>query len=156
MASQSPNSSFRREHERSPRSLTRWAFSGWPFLLGLLLAGCGPATVTIKGQVTLDGQPLSKGVIAFIPSDIEGETATATIENGAYTVQTLAGNKRVQISAPVVTGTRKAFDGPGAPTLEITEESLPDRYHASTELTFTAQPGENTKDWSVESKRRKP
>jgi hypothetical protein len=62
----------------------------------------------------------------------------------------------VQISAPVVVGTRKEYDDPAAPTVEITQESLPDRYHTATELTFEALPGQNAKDWSVESKRRPP
>lgn len=125
-------------------------------LLALMapLAGCGQRAATVSGQVTVDDQPLKKGVIVFAPADGNGPPAQATIENGRYEVETLPGNKRVQISAPVVIGKKKEYDAPDAPLVEITGESLPDRYHSNSELTFEVKVGANAKDWPLTVKKR--
>jgi hypothetical protein len=120
------------------------------------LAGCGPASATITGEVTVDGKPVENGVISYVPADGNGVPVTATILNGKYEVKTVVGKKSVQISVPVVIGRRKESNSPDAPIVELTEESLPEKYHAKTELTFEVVAGKNTKDWSVESNKRKP
>ena len=120
-----------------------------------LITGCGgPETSTVTGAVTVDGKPLDKGVITFTSPD--GKTATAEIKSGNYEARTSPGTNRVQISAPVVTGTRPEYNAPDAPRVEITEESLPERYHTKSDLTMDVKPGRNIKDWAVESKNRKP
>jgi hypothetical protein len=93
-------------------------------------------------------------VISYVPADENGVPVTAEVVEGKYTVEMVPGKKRVQISAPVVVGTRKEYDGPDAPTVEVTEETLPDRYHVNTELTYEAQAGQQRKDWSLESQQR--
>ena len=117
--------------------------------------GCGPAACTISGAVLADGKPLEKGVIMFAPADGQGEPATADVTGGRYEVRTTPGRKRVQLSAPVVTGRRKLSNAPDAQTVDITEESLPAKYNAVSELTFDAAAGGNSKDWAVESIPRK-
>jgi hypothetical protein len=124
------------------------------FVAGLL-AGCGPALGTVSGNVTVDGQPLTKGVISFVPADGNGTPITAEIKEGNYTAQTAAGRKTVQISAPTVTGQRKEYNAADAPLVDITEESLPPKYNSESELTFDLNRGSQTKDWSVQSMRRR-
>lgn len=119
----------------------------------LAAAGCGsggPAAATVSGQVTVESAPLAAGVITFTGPN--GQSATGTVENGRYEVRTVAGANRVQISAPVVIGKRASSKAPDAPQVEITEESLPEKYHAASELTFEAQPGNNSKDWVLQGK----
>jgi len=125
-------------------------------LLGLgltgLLLGCdsGPAPATISGEVKINGTPLEKGVISYVPADNTGSPATAEIKNGKYEIRTTAGNKVVQISAPIVTDRRKESSAPDAPTIEFTSESLPPKYNSASELTFDVKPGSNTKNWEIE------
>jgi hypothetical protein len=107
---------------------------------------------TVRGVVTLDGQPLDKGVISYSPAEGEGAPMTAEIHDGKYELQVMPGKKFVQISAPKVVGTRKDSEGPNAVTLEITEERLDERYYSGTALQFEVLPGSNTKDWAVEGK----
>lgn len=114
------------------------------------LAGCGPAVGTVSGTVSVDGQPLEKGVISFVPADGKGAPITVDIKGGAYRAEAQVGPKHVQISAPVVTGKRKEYEGPDAPLVEITEESLPPKYNSESELTFEVKRGANTQDWKVE------
>jgi hypothetical protein len=122
----------------------------------LAAAGCGggPASATVSGEVKVDGVPVASGVISYVPADVTGVPATAEIKDGRYEVRTTAGNKRVQISVPVVTGKRKAHVGSDAPWVESTAESLPDKYHTRSELTFEVKPGSNTKDWDLAVKKK--
>ena len=130
---------------------------GW-FVLGVLLigtlSGCGPATGSVSGNVTIDGQPLDKGVISYSPAEGQSEPVTVEILNGKYaTDKMVAGKKFVQISAPKVVGKRKEYEGPDAPLVELTEERLPPKYNSESTLTFEVKPGDNDKDWAVESVR---
>jgi len=120
------------------------------------IAGCGSRVGTVSGSVTIDGQPVDQGVISYVPAEASGTPATAQIVGGKYQVSTEVGKKFVQISAPVVVGRRKEYEGPDAPLVEITEERLPPKYNSQTELTFEVQPGANTKDWKLETGKKGP
>ena len=80
-----------------------------------IFCGCSSGSATVSGEVTVDGKLLEKGIITYVPADNHGDPLTANIENGRYQLQTVAGNKTVQISAPVVADKRKAFNGADAP-----------------------------------------
>ena len=122
--------------------------------LGLcVLVGCGPTMATISGEVKVDGKPVANGVITFAALDGSASPASATIAEGRYEATMVAGNKRVLISAPVFVRKQREYDGPDAPMMDITAESLPDRYHANSELTFDAKPGANVKDWNLNRKK---
>lgn len=120
----------------------------------MVLPACGcdraPPKAIIRGTVSINGKPLEKGVIVFVPSN--GDAITVEIRNGHYEAATIAGKLAVQISAPIVTGRRPEYNGPGAPMVDIIEERLPARFNRETELIFEAQPGENQKDWPLELK----
>ena len=118
-------------------------------------SGCGPATGTVSGSVTVDGKPAASGVISFIPADGAGAPVTVDIQGGEYTAQAVAGSKRVQISVPVVIGQRKEYNGPTAPLVDITEESVPPKYNSETELVFDLKRGANSKDWTIEGVKKK-
>jgi hypothetical protein len=50
----------------------------------LMLVGCQPSKVPVRGQVTLDGQPLSEAVIVFVPLEAGIKKTGASIRGGAY------------------------------------------------------------------------
>jgi hypothetical protein len=110
-------------------------FAGFALAL-LLCAGCGPPTVRVSGNVTLDGQPVPSGIIAFAPAEGTAPPVTASIADGAYSATLQPGKKLVQISAPVVAGTRKEYNAPDAPTVEVTRETVPPRYNSQSELSL--------------------
>lgn len=120
-----------------------------------LLVGCfgGPAAATVSGEVKVDGKPLERGTITFAPADGQGAPASGIIERGRYEVQTTAGKKIVQISAPVIVDHKKESETPGAKMIDITVETLPDRYHSKSELTLEVQSGSNTKSWELSKKK---
>jgi hypothetical protein len=106
-------------------------------------AGCTSqdSKCNLEGSVTVDGQPLKSGLIRFLPIDGQSATADATISDGSFRAILPPGDKRVEITAPKVVGRRKAYDTPDSPVVDIIEELLPARYNARSELTITADVG---------------
>lgn len=66
-----------------------------------LLVGCGPSTVTAKGRVTLDGEPLNEALIVFVPLQAGSKKTGAAVNGGAYELVgeagLLPGKYRVEI-----------------------------------------------------------
>jgi hypothetical protein len=135
----------------------RWQRCGLAALIvlfAIVAIGCGPSLSTVSGNVTVDGKPLEKGAISYAPADNQGSPVTANVAGGKYELQVQAGKKFVQISAPVLVGKKKQYEGPDAPYDEFYDESLPPQYNSKTTLTFDVQPGKNAKDWAVESQKK--
>lgn len=60
------------------------------FVLTSLMVGCGdgrPRRVPVSGRVTIDGQPLTKGVVRLIPENARPATGEVDSE-GRYTLTT--------------------------------------------------------------------
>ena len=81
-----------------------------PLLVSLTILGCGGQAkkrLLVSGKVTLDGQSLPNGAIAFEPTEA-GPSAGATIVDGAYSIAETrgpgVGKYRVQINSFQPTG----------------------------------------------------
>jgi hypothetical protein len=101
---------------QAPRRSLATALSLAAATLAMALApGCGEEAakpsvassneeVTVKGTVTFKGKPVTKGEVAFDPSNYIRKSETArrvTIgPDGVYTVKTLAGTNRVSFAIP--------------------------------------------------------
>jgi hypothetical protein len=122
--------------------------------LSLLLAGCSDSqTAAVTGTVRVDGQPLEKGSISFVPADGKGVTAGGEIIDGKYNVSKVSpGTMLVQIHYPKVAGKKKLYDTPDSPTRDVFREVLPLKYNDRTELRLEVQPGNNEKDWELSLK----
>ncbi len=131
-------------------------------LTGLLASGCGesgPERLAASGEVTLDGQPLETGSIAFIPAEgTQAPSVGGTIENGRYELPAekgaLVGKYNVRITSMQKTGKQIEAGSPEPPGTMVDEvkQVIPPRYNTETELTaeVTAD-GENTFDFKLES-----
>ena len=110
-------------------------------------AGCGGGTIPmakVKGEVKLDGKPIEKGTIAFLPSDGKGPTAGGDITNGQFSVLVPPGPKRIEIHSSKVVGQRKAFDTPDSPMMDIAEELIPPAYNVQSTLTHKVEMPDTT------------
>ncbi len=118
------------------------------------ILGCSsePAQSTVKGKVTLDGQPLANGLINFVAVDASAPTAEATITAGQYEAGVPPGEKRVEIRAPKVTGKQKMYDTPNSPSVDVVTELLPRRYNVDSTLTMTVEDGEQEKSFELTAK----
>jgi hypothetical protein len=116
--------------------------------------GCSsePSQGTVKGTVTLDGQPLASGLINFVAVDASAPTAEATITAGQYEAVVPPGEKRVEIRAPKITGKRKMYDTPDSPTVDVVTELLSPRYNVDSTLTMTVGEGEQEKSFELTGK----
>lgn len=90
--------------------------STWPDRLAAWLRDRGFLTVAsrvpVQGKVTIDGQPVSWGMISFTPENPRAMVATARIRNGDFKLDEKFG----PVAAPVrVTVTYSAADTPGVP-----------------------------------------
>ncbi len=116
-------------------------------LLCLLTVGCGSGDglATVKGEVTLNGQPLEGATVEFQPTEAGGSPSSGrTGADGRYelmytfnTPGAMPGEHVVSISTA-----ETYFDDEGN-ELERAER-VPLRYNAQTELKRIVKPGKNT------------
>lgn len=118
------------------------------------LAGCGGATTgTVSGEVTLDDQPLKEGLIRFVPADGKTAGPDAPITDGKFSVSGVpVGEVKVEITSFKVTGTRKVYDTPDSPTVDVGKQIIPPRYNTQTELKMTVQGGSQEKKFTLKGK----
>ncbi|MEN1679155.1 MAG: carboxypeptidase-like regulatory domain-containing protein [Planctomycetota bacterium] len=123
-------------------------------LVGLLatpLVGCGgPFDARVKGQVSLDGQPLTVGTVTFAPAS-SGPSAFAKIDDsGNYELSVgrqrglPSGQYTVTVVAREKTTVQRTDGGPPPPGKLIT----PPWYKSTNDsgLSFTVEPGSNSID----------
>ncbi len=120
-------------------------------LLVVGLSGCGgssggPKLGTVKGSVTLNGEPLAAAVVTFHPVNVEGTYSTArTDASGNYELifsrqskGALVAEHRVTISTG---GDGDEEDEEGNPISR--EERVPAQYNTKSELVRQVEPGAN-------------
>lgn len=125
----------------------------------LVLSGCGGAKerYAIKGTVTLDGKPLEKGQVCFVPlQGTKGPTAGAEIVDGKFSIPneggTFLGKFRVEVTASRPTKKKMPDPITGRPA-EVYEQFIPEKYNKRSELEAEVQAnGPNDFEFSVTSK----
>ena len=123
-------------------------------LLIVTIVGCSskPSGGTVKGTVTLDGQPLAAGQILFVAVDQNAQAAEATITAGQFEALVPPGEKRVEIRAPKVSGKKKLYDTPDSPTVDVIAELLPAKYNVDSELKLTVDGSVQEQKFDLQSK----
>lgn len=129
-------------------------------ILLCLACGCAkhdPNRAAIHGRVTLDGQPLAHGAIAFIPiQGTRGPAAGMQIVDGQYDISAAngaaIGSNRVEIRSLKKTG--KQIERPDSSSHEMIDEeveAVAATFNSDSTLTFDVKPGNNTADFDVAS-----
>jgi hypothetical protein len=136
------------------------AFCSMLIMLTAVISGCsGPNAASVSGNVTLDGQPLTTGMVSFYPEGGNGTPANGQIDSsGNYSLSTgtdigLAPGKYIAI----VVATKdppQPYDKTGAeiPPVPIT----PAKYGSTntSDLRVEVKAGKNTVPLSLESARK--
>jgi len=140
-------------------SLVAWTAVGTCALC--LVVGCGGGNpCSVGGQVTFDGQPIEDGNIRLDPIEESlGASGAAKITGGKYSIPQdkgmLAGKHQVRISATRSTGrmvpVAEVLEGEPQEMREEIIQYIPARYNQESELTVELAPGENTKDFDLQS-----
>lgn len=116
-------------------------------LLTTLALGCsnGPRRAPVSGIVRVDGKPLERGVINFVPSNgTTGPGAGGEIANGEFYLDELqgpvVGTNRVEIRGFRKTGRKIA---PMGSPMDEEIQVVPEQYNARSTLTCEIKHGGN-------------
>lgn len=125
----------------------------------LLVVGCGssgPETGRVEGRVVLDGVPLDRAIVTFLPDAGGRSSVGETDAGGVYELHfsaddagALLGGHKVQIS------TSRMIDNEDGGT-ENLPERVPPRYNRDTELTAQVKAGSNEYNFDLQSGGFKP
>jgi hypothetical protein len=123
--------------------------------------GCGkkgPQRAAASGHVTLDGQPIEKGVIQFLPVEgTIGPETGAVISKGQYDIPRergpIVGKSRIELRASQKTG-RKMQDPTGRPGTMTDEykEMFPPNFNTNSSLVREIKDEPNPLDFDIQSK----
>ncbi len=128
-------------------------------IFSTFLVGCGGEGDTLNrqpvaGTITLDGKPLEKGSITFMPADPQkGNVASAEISAGTYKIEPsqglVPGGYRVIISSP--SGDTAPVDSNELPgqAPPPSPDLIPPIYNSETTLNAEITEGENVKDFQL-------
>jgi hypothetical protein len=111
---------------------------------------------TIGGEVKLDGRPIERGSIQFLPMQgVAGSIANGEIVQGRYQMSGKTGPaigwNRVEINAARKTGRMVPKPYPKRGATEEAVEAVAPSYNSASTLKFEVQPGENHADFDVAS-----
>lgn len=112
--------------------------------LGLIsfVAGCGGEsknTIKVSGNVTVEGAPVEKGSITFVPADGNTTSAGGVIVDGKYTADVPPGEKKVMVLGTKVVGTELVLEGvPDSGTRDKLKTTTHSNYNAATTTPLSA------------------
>ena len=114
------------------------------------LCGCGPSGPVlygVTGTVTVDGERLDQGHIAFDPADGKGDVYDGEVAVGQFSLTMEAGPKVVSVRA------YRPSDHPGPGGSQNFDQYLPPQYNTQSKLTVDVKAdGVNTFDFDLQSK----
>jgi hypothetical protein len=110
-------------------------------VLSVLVSGCAKdAGCLVTGQVTLDGTPLSEGLVMFRPfgDDPSLKTVSTVINNGQFTFEPakklMPGKYRVAITSEQTSGKKIEADLGTGVMIEEFVQVIPPKYNAESKL----------------------
>lgn len=120
--------------------------------VALGLSGCGATPTNVAGKVTVNGQPMAVGTIAFVPTAPPAVKVGGQIRDGAYDIPAARGIApgayRVEIRWDKPTGKKIKSQESGEEQPEYAE-GLPPKFHAQSELTAELKRGPNQVDFDL-------
>ncbi|MCL4206152.1 MAG: hypothetical protein KJ000_27015 [Pirellulaceae bacterium] len=153
---------------RPTDSAGAWGFAAVVLLIAVLAAGCGSSDprgprMAVRGEVRLDGQPLSAGVILFHCGDGDDRlSAVGYIEDGVFEIAAkdgpFAGTAAIEFQAKPIPQDQleveleRAAKARKPPQLAVVP--IPPQYGPQSELTVeVTRSGQNRFDFNLRSKR---
>ena len=128
-------------------------------VMGCGASPSGPERGAVSGRVTLDGEVVEQGSIAFIPAaGTKGPSSGATIANGKFSIPQdkgpVVGTNRVEVHWPRKTGRQKEAGSPTPPGTMIDEvaEAIPAEFNSNSKLEQRVEAGENVVEIELQSK----
>jgi hypothetical protein len=116
--------------------------------------GDGLPRESVSGKVTLDGRPLDRGEITFVPTGGDGPPVGGEIQDGTYAIRRadgpVPGPHRVAIFSAKPTGKKIPDEADPSILYDERAETIPDRYNARSDLAAEVKAGGgNTFDFEL-------
>ena len=129
---------------------------GPPFVLSfalLLLTGCGSGDLAqVRGRVTLDGEPVAKAIVEFVPQGERGAPSYGlTDEKGEYQMQFTRSQSGATIGSNQVRITSDDEASIAGKRISPGIEVFDTRYNTASELSVDVKAGSNRFDFDCES-----
>lgn len=118
-------------------------------LLCLFAAGCGPGKneFPVTGKISVAGEPIPYGAIAFYAVDGATPVGGGTIKDGTYTANVPPGEKKVTVTGNKITGQAPMDPSmPGSPMVDQREDVVPAIYSQQSTTPLKATVTGETKD----------
>jgi len=119
----------------------------------VLLTGCGGGnsvkTVNVEGTVTLDGQPLANADVEFQPGDNGSPSYGKTDVDGHYELMFTADQSGALLGEHQVRITTEGETEDESGNTTTSEEVVPAKYNAETELKATVEKGGGPYDFTL-------
>jgi hypothetical protein len=121
----------------------------------LALSGCGGSTGHVKGKITVNGEPVKRGLIVFLPQSGNRDPFNTAIIDGTYdTVAMPVGPAKIYVTAlDPMSAAPPADQGdltapPKAPPAGKRFTAVPAKYQSpdTSDLQFDVKPGISTYD----------
>jgi hypothetical protein len=72
--------------------------AAWTAMLVAVATGCGGPDTSVKGLVTYEGEPVTRGVITVLPAGGKGKAEGSKILNGVYEIKSIEpGTKQISV-----------------------------------------------------------
>jgi hypothetical protein len=130
--------------------------TAWVLSVSLIagVGGCGGGVGAVNGTVLVDGEPVANGAVTLVKTEGGMVREGAVIKGGVFQARVPPGKYKIEVTAQKVVGKRKqkGFDGKEE-EVDLTEEMIPERYNARTELSEEIKPGSNSVKLDLKSKR---
>ncbi len=128
-----------------------WLLTG---LLAAMIVGCGgsgPATVSVSGSVTVDGEPVPEGTIYFRDQD-GGNSYAGKIRDGQYEAKVTPGGKTVEIIGYREVPGKVREDNPGEKT-PVRQMYIPKQYNreSTLQLELPTNPNKQQEDFDLKT-----
>jgi hypothetical protein len=118
-------------------------------LLCVFGAGCGPKKneFPVTGKISVAGEPIPYGAIAFYAVDGATPVGGGTIKDGVYTANVPPGEKKITVTGNKITG-QAPMDAsmPGSPMVDQREDVVPAIYGQQSTTPLKATISGETKD----------
>lgn len=117
-------------------------------LVAVVLSGCSDNLATVEGNVTFNGEPVSRGMINLEPVDGQGPSAGGNIEEGRFRIKSVhPGDKFVRITAAYSKGFDKQPDGS---EVEIVDDLLPRQWGRESNEQWKVEAPRTSRDFRIE------
>ena len=105
------------------------------------LAGCDTPATVITGTVSLDGEPVAKASLEFVPVAGDGRVSYAvSVAAGRYRAEVAPTKLLVVATATKVVGQKEDPLAPGGPPIDEVQHVLPKQYRSPEQTPPRAEP----------------